>query len=236
MIVFVHNDERSVKTLGLLLRWMTEVVPEAIVMLSPAWDGFHISSKGVQRTMLALCVSLAWTAPADAQQRAIDTEKSTLTVHVSKAGVFSALGHNHEIAAPIARGTVDATAHRVELHTSTGALQVRDPDVSDKDRAQIRTAMLGPEVLDAQRYPEIVFRSTAAEPSGTGSWRVAGTLALHGQTRAVVAEVKETAEGHYVGTSRFKQTDFDIVPFKAAGGAVRVKDEIRIDFEIQLMR
>lgn len=207
-------------------------------MLSPAWDGFHMSSKGVQRkTILVLCVmSLAWIVSANAQQRAIDTRKSTLTVHVSKAGLFSALGHNHEIAAPIAHGLVDRTARRVELYTNAGALQVRDPDVSDKDRAQIRTTMLGPQVLDAQRYPEIVFRSTAAEPSGAGSWKVAGTLALHGQSRAVTVEVRETTDGHYVGTSRFKQTDFGITPVRVAGGAVRVKDEIRIDFEIQLLR
>jgi len=212
--------------------------PGGKTMVSPARNRFHGSTSGAQmKTMLALCVTgLSWTVAADAQQRAIDTEKSTLTVRVSKAGLLSVLGHNHEITAPIARGIVDATARWVELHTNAGGLQVRDPDVSSKDRAQIRSTMLGPEVLDSQRYPEIVFRSTAAEPSGTGSWRLEGTLALHGQTRAVVAEVKETAEGHYVGTARLKQTDFGITPVKVAGGAVRVKDEIRIDFDIQLMR
>jgi hypothetical protein len=33
-----------------------------------------------------------------------------------------------------------------------------------------------------------------------------------------------------------KQTEFGIKPVKVAGGAVRVKDEIQIDLDIQLAR
>jgi polyisoprenoid-binding protein YceI len=180
-------------------------------------------------------LSLVCTGSANAQQRAIDTQKSTMTVHVLKAGVFSAFGHNHEIAAPIARGSVDTTARQVEFSTNSSALQVRDSDVSDKDRAEIQSTMLGPEVLDAQKYPEIAFRSTSAEAAGAGSWKVNGTLTLRGQARPITVEVRE-ADGHYTGTSRFKQTDFGITPVKVAGGTIRVKDEVRIDFDIRLVR
>ena len=180
--------------------------------------------------MLFSVVNLAWAATASAQQRAIDTAKSVMTVLVYKAGVLSALGHDHHVAAPITSGLVDLTAHKVELHANAAALQVRD---SDKNQAEIQKTMLGPEVLDAERHPEIVFKSTAAEPMGEGSWKVSGNLTLHGQTRTVVVEVRETS-GHYVGTSRFKQTEFGIKPVKVAGGSIRVKDEIRIEFDIQL--
>jgi len=176
---------------------------------------------------------LALAAAASAQQRAIDTEKSVMTVRVYKAGVFSALGHDHEIAAPIASGTVDNAAHKVEIHVKAGALKVRDPKVSEKDRAEIQSTMLGAEVLDAAGHPEIVFRSTTAAPSASGSWTVNGNLTLHGQTRPVTVDVKETG-GHYVGASRLKQTEFGITPVKVAGGTIGVKDEIRIEFDIQL--
>jgi len=43
---------------------------------------------------------LACTLAANGQQHAIDKQKSVMTVHVSRSGVFSALGHDHEIAAP----------------------------------------------------------------------------------------------------------------------------------------
>jgi polyisoprenoid-binding protein YceI len=188
-----------------------------------------------KKILMLWAVSLVFGAAANAQQRSIDPEKSVLTVRVDKSGFFSALGHNHEIAAPIAHGTADTTARRVEVFANASAMRVRDREGSDKDRADIQSTMLGPEVLDTERFPEIVFRSTAAESTGTASWRINGDLTLHGQTRPVTVEVRETG-GHYVGTSRFKQTDFGIKPVKVAGGAVRVKDEVQIEFDIQLAR
>jgi polyisoprenoid-binding protein YceI len=207
------------------------------IMASPAPSGFRKPLKrGHERKILAIwVVSLAWTPAVIAQVHAIDTGRSVMTVRVYKAGLLSALGHDHEIAAPIAGGSVDATARQVEVHAHVAALQVRDPKISDKDSAEIQSTMLGPEVLDSGRFPEIVFRSTAAAPAGPGSWRVQGNLTLHGETHLVDVEVRETS-GHYVGTARFKQSEFDIKPVKVAGGSIRVKDEVRIEFDIQLAR
>src|SRR4029453_18652565 len=46
-------------------------------------------------------------------------------------------------------------------------------------------------------------------------------------------DVTEKA-GHYVGTAQLKQSDFGIKPIRIAGGTVRVKDELRLEFNIQL--
>src|SRR5690242_9057638 len=86
----------------------------------------------------AFAAALLWAATAFAQPRAIDTEKSKMTLRVDKAGVFSALGHDHEIAAPIAGGSVDTGAQKVELRVRADALRVADAKVSDKDRAEIQ--------------------------------------------------------------------------------------------------
>jgi hypothetical protein len=158
-----------------------------------------------------------------------------MTVRVFKAGVLSAFGHDHEIAAPIAGGTVDVTAHTVALHTSARALAVKDPGVSEKDRAQIQSTMLGPEVLDAEHNPEIAFRSTSVAAAGEGSWKVQGNLTLHGESHPVTVDVRETS-GHYEGTARLKQTEFGMKPVKVGGGTVRVKDEVEIQFNIHLAR
>jgi polyisoprenoid-binding protein YceI len=198
----------------------------------PIWNGFRPGSKRHYKT-LAVCLATLAAVSASAQQRAIDAAKSEMTVRVYKAGVFSAFGHDHQIAAPVAGGAVDTKAGKVELRAKASALQVRDPGVSEKDRAEIQSTMLGPQVLDAERYPEIMFRSTGTQAAGAGSWSVQGNLTLHGQTRPVTVEVRETG-GRYVGTARFKQTDFGIKPVKVGGGAIRVKDEIRIEFDIQL--
>jgi polyisoprenoid-binding protein YceI len=188
-----------------------------------------------QRIRLFAALSLACGGAASGQPLAIDAAKSTMTVHVYKAGLLSVFGHDHEIAAPIARGAVDVAGHTVELHANAAALRVRDPDVSDKDRNEIQTNMLGSDVLDVENHKEIGFRSTGVTAAGAGAWKVTGDLTLRGKTRPVSMEVREK-DGHYMGACRFKITDFGITPFKAAGGAVRVKDEVQIEFDIQLAR
>jgi polyisoprenoid-binding protein YceI len=197
------------------------------VRLSKILSATLRSSRPIRLTLLVLAACAAW-----AQPKAIDAVHSTMTVHVFKAGMLSAFGHDHEISAPIAEGSVDTAARKVELRVDAGGLRVVDAKASEKDRGEIQTTMLGAEVLDAQKYNEIRFRSTSAQ-SSPGAWTVAGDLTLHGQTKAVTVQVREEG-GRYSGSCKLKITDFGIAPVKAAGGAVRVKDEVQIDFDIQL--
>lgn len=53
------------------------------------------------RTVCLAAMSLMCVLSVSAQQHNIDTQKSTLTIHVGKTGVFSGLGHEHEVHAPI---------------------------------------------------------------------------------------------------------------------------------------
>ncbi len=186
-----------------------------------------------RRAVAVLAWGLGWATVASAQPHAIDSQTSVMSVRVFKAGVFSALGHDHEVSAPIAAGSVDTSAHQVELRINTGTMRAHDPEASEKDRAETQKTMLGPEVLDAVHYQEIIFRSNSVQPKSAGVWTVHGTLALHGETQPVTVDVHEK-DGHYVGTSRFNLTDFHIQPVKVAGGTIRIKDEVLIEFDIQL--
>ena len=192
-----------------------------------------MTAKGWFAATTILTMSLALPLAASAQPHQIDVHHSVLTVHVYKEGVFSAFGHDHEIAGEISAGSVDTAAKHVEWHANAASLRVRDPNVSEKDRDEVQKNMVGPDVLDVEHNPEIAFKSTSAEPMGPDGWSVRGDLTLHGQTQPVTVEVK-VRDGHYTGTARLKQTAFGIKPIKIAGGAVRVKDEVRIDFDIQL--
>jgi hypothetical protein len=40
--------------------------------------------------------------------------------------------------------------------------------------------------------------------------------------------------GRYVGSAKLKQRDFGMTPVSVAGGTVKVKDEVKIEFEIYL--
>jgi len=170
----------------------------------------------------------------NAQQRHLDTNKSTIAIHVGKSGVFAGFAHDHDIAAPITSGSVNTSApFSVELRVDARKLRVRDADASEKDRNEIQATMLGAEVLDSEHHQEIVFTSRTVEPMGEGHWTVRGELTLHGQTKPVTADVSEKS-GHYTGRATVKQTDFGIKPVKVAGGTVKVKDEVRVEFDIQL--
>jgi polyisoprenoid-binding protein YceI len=181
----------------------------------------------------ALLLLAAASSAAAPVTREMDVTRSTLTVRVFKAGLFSAFGHNHEIRAPISRGSFDESAElpAVQLQVDARQLQVLDPDLSVKDRALVQQTMLGPEVLDTAKFPEIRFRSLTIEKAGEGKWRVHGDLTLHGQTRPVLVEVNGEP-GHYRGSAAVRQTDFGIKPVTVAGGAIKVKNEVRVEFEI----
>jgi polyisoprenoid-binding protein YceI len=181
----------------------------------------------------ALLLLVAGSTAAAPTTREMDVARSTLTVRVFKAGVFSAFGHNHEIRAPISRGSFDESTDlpSVELQVDARQLQALDPDLSAKDRAEVQQTMLGPTVLDSGRFPEIRFRSLTVEKAGAGKWRVHGDLTLHGATRPVLAEVSGGL-GHYRGAAAVRQTDFGIKPVSAGGGTIKVKNEVRVEFEI----
>jgi polyisoprenoid-binding protein YceI len=184
------------------------------------------------RTLFLAAAIFVCVLSLSAQQHNIDPQKSTLTIHVGKAGVFSALGHEHEVRAPIHSGTADTGSHpAVEVHVNTGELRVVGKDEPEKDRAEVQKTMLGPEVLDSERHQEIVYRSTTAEPAGPGRWTLHGNLTLRGQTRPVTVQVT-LKDGHYTGAAIVKQTDFGIKPPGKAG--VKAKNEVRIEFDVQL--
>jgi polyisoprenoid-binding protein YceI len=183
-------------------------------------------------TMFLAAASLVCALNGSAQQHSIDAQKSTLTIHVGKTGAFSGFGHEHEVRAPIHNGTAETGSHpAVEIHVDARQLRVIDKDASEKERAEVQRAMLGPEVLNSEQHQEIVFRSTAAESAGQDRWTLRGNITLLGQTRPVTAQVT-LRDGHYTGEAAVKQTDFGIKPPGKAG--VRAKDEVKIQFDIQL--
>ena len=187
----------------------------------------------MRQTAFLAAMSLMCVLSASAQQHNIDTQKSTLTIHVGKTGVFSGLGHEHEVHAPIHSGTADTGSHpAVEIHVDARALRVIDKGESEKDRAEVQKTMLGPEVLDSEHHQEILFRSTGAESSGQGKWTLRGNLTLRGQTRPVTLQVM-LKDGRYTGETTVKQTDFGIKPPGKAG--VRAKDEVKIEFVVWLV-
>jgi|SRR6266542_5076729 len=173
---------------------------------------------------------------AQAQTRPIDVEHSTLTVFAYKSGLFSAFADNHIVRAPVAGGSISEDGPlSITLTIRSADLRVLDPGLAPDRRAEVQSRMLGPEVLDVTKFPEIAFTSTTIEPAGSDKWQVTGRLTIRGQTRPIAFPVAR-ANGTYRGEVAIKQRDFGIEPIKVAGGTVKVKDELKVQFEISTQR
>ena len=179
-----------------------------------------------------LFAALVFSLPVTAQERAIDTQRSTITIHVGKSGLFSAAAHDHTIRALISSGAiVEAAAPHIAFTVDTAKMAVMpDPKVDAKTQATIQTDM-EEMTLETKKFPEIAFHSSRIEKIAEGQWKVDGDLSLHGVTKPVSLAVKQSG---YSWTTRtvLKQTDFGIKPISIGGGMIRVKNEVEIDFQI----
>ena len=186
--------------------------------------------------LCALSICGIATTAADHSGKPIDTQRSSLLIHVGKAGLFSGAAHEHWVEAPIASGSIDAgsAAPSVRFAVRAASLTVRqDKKLSAKESAEVQSNMQT-EVLESSKYPQIVFQSTRVQADGNGAWRVTGVLSLHGVSKPVIVPVK-TQEGAFAGSVTIKQTDFGIHPIQIGGGLVKVKNELEIRFKIYVL-
>jgi polyisoprenoid-binding protein YceI len=164
-------------------------------------------------------------------------------IHTGTGGLFGALAHDHLIEAQKIEGcaTIDANDlphSSIKLTFATGSIRALDPKESVDDRAKVQKNM-ETEVLRVSEFPQVTFESTGIEGGGaTDAFRVRGNLTIRGKTQPVIIPLTLTrlAGGTYraVGEYRFKQTSFGIQPIQLAAGAIKVKDELRADFELFL--
>src|SRR5579871_4240971 len=163
----------------------------------------------MRSSTVAVCTAIV-AMPLLAQEKAVDTQRSAITIHVGKSGLFSAAAHDHTVDAPISSGTIlESGTPRIEFSVKTAKMTVKpDPKINASDQATIQTHMEDM-TLETKKYPEIAFRSSRIERIGDGQWKVDGDLSLHGVTKPVSLTVKKTGESYTTHTV-LKQTDFGI--------------------------
>lgn len=175
-----------------------------------------------------------------------DARASQFTVQVSTGGLLSAFGHSPTISIRDFSGAAevdsDDIAHSfLKVTIKPDSFAVRD-DISDKDRREIERTMKM-DVLETDAYPEIVYEcsSLAASKIGEGQYsvRLNGDLTMHGVTRAqpVTARVAVTGDSlRAFGSFSLLQTDYDLKLVTIAGGALKIKDELKFSFNILARR
>ena len=94
-------------------------------------------------------------------------------------------------------------------------------------------------MLEPEKYPEIVFKSTAVtgktRSDGQYDLKIAGDLTLHGVTRQIVIPATVTLAGNNlraVGEFSIDRSDFNVKATSAFHGMVRVRKKVKFTFDI----
>lgn len=169
--------------------------------------------------------------------------ESTFTVQGFSEGLLSAFGHDPLIAireftgeAQFVPGTFEDASLKITVNLESLAVINSD---KEKDRLEIERAMRE-QVLEVQKYPEVVFSSSNISASrlaeGRYRSRIIGDLTLHGVTQKniwISAEATITGDSLRArGEFSLKQSDFGIKSFSAAGGTIKLKNELKFSFDI----
>lgn len=173
----------------------------------------------------------------------IDQRSSRITARAFAGGALSALGHNPTFAARDVAGAavVDpATGALGSLTVVVRAASLSLTDsMSDKDRREIEHT-LQQEVLESAKYPEITYVCPAHQVSVAGNGgqvevTLNGDLTLHGVTRSHPIRARAFLSGDMLrgsAESTLRPSEFGIKLVTAAAGMLRVKDEVKLMFDL----
>jgi polyisoprenoid-binding protein YceI len=170
----------------------------------------------------------------------IDGNASVAQAHVGKTGIGSFAGHEHTVVAGSLQGEVQFDPQKIEASTVDLIVVARSLTVSEKgepegDAPKVQERMRGPEVLDVSRFATIHFGSTSVKP-GVWELKVTGEFSLHGMSKVfeVPVRIERQKDDSMLceGQLKVNQTDFGIEPTSAAGGLVKVENEVGLTFRI----
>jgi hypothetical protein len=174
-----------------------------------------------------------------------DPASSEILLWTKKEGLLSRVAHDLCLEATQfeVEGRLEEGRLELEVRVQIAGLRVRGQverggrvvPLKEKDQREIEDNLRGAKVLDAKAHPQLVWRGSGAPQGGRLSSQ--GTLTLRGKSEPIAlestfadAESGVRAEGEV----RFAQSRFGIRPFSAMLGALKVKDEVRVSWQLTL--
>jgi len=172
----------------------------------------------------------------------MDASASRFKVQAIAMGLLSSFGHNPNIGIRGYQGEIECAPDTYEnasvrLTVKTSAMEVLDEMKSD-DRKKLEQEMYG-SVLESERFPTATFESKAIKIDKMSNEmlvaHVNGNLTFHGVTNALSLDARVTVMGTMLrisGEFPLRQSDYSIKAFSFAGGALKLKDEVKFSFEM----
>ena len=169
----------------------------------------------------------------------LDKAHSSLVFRVSHLGFSSFTGRFARFDARLFFDPTRPTVARLDVTIDPRSIE------SDNPPSGFLAMLQGADWLDAERYPEMKFRSTSVTSLGGRRLRVRGDLTLHGTTKPI--ELVATFNGGYAGhpmdpharigfsaRSRLKRSDFGIsTGIPPPGSQLGVGDVVELVIETE---
>jgi polyisoprenoid-binding protein YceI len=197
------------------------------------------------------CIDEITTAAVEAAETVsdryvIDGRASRFNVSAFATGLLAAMGHNPLIGIRDFSGEMSFNPDKLEdssfrLSIKASSLSVQN-DISDKDRREIERLM-NQEVLETAKFSEILYEAPGISVTKMTdmlySATLNGELTLHGVKRSQTITARVALLGSMLrasGDFSLDQTDYNIKLVSVAGGALKLKDELKFSFEIVARR
>jgi polyisoprenoid-binding protein YceI len=187
-------------------------------------------------------LSTAKMPQAMAVRYVIDAKGSAFTVRAFATGLLAAFAHSPTIEVRDFAGEVSLNPDAVEQSSMRMVIQSASlnvtGDLSEKDHLEINRKM-HEEVLETEGYPEIVYECSKVSATQTGEGQYSATLngelTLLGVTRDQPVTARASLNGdtlRAMGDFSVRMSDYEIQPVTAAGGTIKLKDELKLSFNI----
>ena len=174
---------------------------------------------------------------------ALDSSQSKFVARAFAGGLLWFKGKDHFVAvrefsgeAQITPGSI--TPASLEI-TAKAASMVETRDVFTEQQKQIINKELREIVLEPEKYPDIVFKSTNITGKSMGpdkyDLKIDGNLTLHGVTRRITIPTEVTLTGNDMrarGQFSIDRDDFGVKATSAFHGMVRVRNKLEFTFDI----
>lgn len=168
----------------------------------------------------------------------VDPAHTNVEFAVKHMMISTVRGRFAEVDGTVRTDEANPANARVEISIKTSSIDTRVPD---RD-AHLRS----PDFLEADKYPEITFRSTRIEPTGDKKFRVSGDLTIHGVTRPVVLDATEEGRGKdpwggerlgFSATTTIDRREYGLQWNQALEhGGWLVGHDVKIHVDIELLR
>lgn len=197
----------------------------------------------IDRGTVSAVTSRVSPAVAPALRYRLDPAQSTFMVRAFSGGVLFFKGHDHFIKAGDFQGEAQLTPtalNPASLQMTVRADSLEETrDVFTPQQKQIINGEIRELVLETAKFPEITFKSTdvTGRMSAAGHYeaKIGGDLTLHGVTRHMVIPADVSLEGSQLrarGEFTINRGDYNVKATSALHGTIRVRDKLKITFDI----